>query len=170
MLNNKRVLILNGVGTSGKGEFARCVYELLNEQAIEISTVDLVKEAAKILGWNGEKDEKSRKFLSDLKLLSVDYIDHSYKYAKKKFDFFSKQLYFKVLMIDVREPEEIERFKKEFDDAKTILVRRPDAPKIESNMADANVENYQYDYIIENDGTLEDLKRKTEEFLKELER
>ena len=35
---------------------------------MNISSVDKVKEAAKVLaGWNGEKDEKSRKFLSDLK-------------------------------------------------------------------------------------------------------
>ena len=169
MLKEKHILILNGVGTSGKGEFARFVTELLNEQTMQISTVDLVKDAAEILGWRGGKEEVDRKFLSDLKLLAVYYNNHSHTYVKKKVDFFNKYLWFKVLMVDSREPDEIDRFKKEFG-AKTVLVRRPDAPKIESNMADANVENYEYDYYIENDGSLEDLKIKVKEFLEGLEK
>ena len=39
------------------------------------------------------------------------------------------------------------------------MVRNPNAIKIESNHADRDVENYEYDYIIENDGTLEQLER-----------
>ena len=36
---------------------------------------------------------------------------------------------------------------------------QPRVDEIKSNHADANVENYEYDYIIENDGTLEQLDK-----------
>ena len=63
---------------------------------------------------------------------------------------------------------EIERAKQEFK-AITVLVRNPNVPEIKSNMADANVEEYQYDYVIENNGTLEDLRNKVAEFVRKLE-
>ena len=62
------------------------------------------------------------------------------------------------MLIDIREPEEIARAVKEFG-AETILIRNPNVEKVKSNHADANVENYNYDYIIENDGTLEQLDK-----------
>ena len=43
--------------------------------------------------------------------------------------------------------------------AETILIRNPNVRKIESNHADRDVENYKYDYIIENDGTLDKLDK-----------
>lgn len=46
---------------------------------MNISSVDKVKEAAKIIGWNGGKEEKDRKFLSDLKELSSGYNDMQIK-------------------------------------------------------------------------------------------
>ena len=33
----------------------------------ELSTVDFVKEVARICGWKGKKDKKDREFLHDLK-------------------------------------------------------------------------------------------------------
>ena len=58
----------------------------------------------------------------------------------------------------MRDPKDIARAVEEFG-AKTILIRNPNVRKIVSNHADRDVENYEYDYIIENDGTLEQLER-----------
>ena len=38
---------------------------------MKISSVDKVKEIARIAGWNGEKDDKGRKLLADLKAALV---------------------------------------------------------------------------------------------------
>ena len=38
-----------------------------------ISSITPIKDLAKLCGWGGEKNEKSRKFLSDLKQLLIDY-------------------------------------------------------------------------------------------------
>ena len=48
----------------------------------------------------------------------------------------------------------------------TILMRNPRVNKIESNHADANVEQYRYDYIIENNGSLEQLDSTIDVFVK----
>jgi hypothetical protein len=63
----------------------------------------------------------------------------------------------KVLLIDIREPEEIERAKIAFK-AKTIFIVNDGAPEVISNMADANVAKYTYDYYIRNNGTLDEYK------------
>jgi tRNA U38,U39,U40 pseudouridine synthase TruA len=69
-----------------------------------------------------------------------------------------------ILFIHIREPEFIDRIKKVFN-AKTLLVKNKNVPKIQSNDADANVDKYSYDYVINNDGTLDELKEIVKEFL-----
>ena len=66
----KEIVVINGSGGVGKDTFVQFCNEYT--PIMNISSVDKVKEAAKVLaGWNGEKDEKSRKFLSDLKELNT---------------------------------------------------------------------------------------------------
>ena len=78
---NKKIVIINGSGGVGKDTFVDFCKEFTNVR--NISSVDKVKEAAKILvNWNGEKDEKSRKLLSDLKRISVEYNDYPNVYIK----------------------------------------------------------------------------------------
>jgi dephospho-CoA kinase len=52
--------------------------------------------------------------------------------------------------------------------AKTILMKRDSVKHITSNMADENVFNYDYDIVIENNGTLEELKEKAKLFVNDL--
>ena len=75
----KTIIIINGTGGAGKDTFVSFCAEF--EKVLNISAVDKVKEAAAILvGWNGEKDEVSRKLLVDLKQLSIAYNDAPTKY------------------------------------------------------------------------------------------
>jgi len=46
-----------------------------------------------------------------------------------------------------------------------VLVRRAGHQVEASNHADENIEDYEYDLYIENDGDLEDLRLKAEEFM-----
>ena len=66
-----------------------------------------------------------------------------------------------ILIVHIREPEEIERFRQAAGaDCRTLLVRRPslDARGPLGNRADDSVEQYQYDDILMNDGTIDDLR------------
>jgi hypothetical protein len=170
MLNKKHILIFNGNPKSGKTTCQQYILEKI-EGTMIVSTVDKVKEAAEILGWDGTKDEKSRKFLSDLKILAMEYSDHSFNYIKSKVEILRNYLYFQILCADSRELPEIDRFKREFG-AKSVLVRNPNVEAVVSNMADeyASRTDYEYDYYIDNDGTLDDLKIKVDEFLEGLEK
>ncbi len=158
----KQVMIINGTGGSGKDTFVQ--YCSKYAKVINISSVDKVKEAATILvGWKGEKDEKSRKLLVDLKKLSIDYNDAPLKYIEKQYNaFLNSQA--EYLFIHIREIDEIKKVKKLLN-AKTLLVTNPRVKLITTNSSDANVYKYEYDYYIENDGTLEDLERKAKEFI-----
>ena len=69
-----------------------------------------------------------------------------------------------IMLIDIREPAEIEKAKTAFG-AKTILIENKNVKTISSNMADANVFNYTYDYTVKNNGTLDDFRENVEEFV-----
>lgn len=159
----KRVVIINGVGGSGKDTFAELCAK--HTKIINISSVDKVKEAAKLLvGWNGQKDEKSRKLLVDLKKLSIDYNDYPTTYILEKYEEFKKSDA-TILFIHIREISEIIKIKKLLS-SETLLIVNPRVPAITSNTSDANVNDYTYDYVIENLGTLEELEEKAREFSK----
>lgn len=153
----KKIYILNGVGTSGKGTFVEFVGEYIPTH--KYSIVDLPKEAARVLGWGGGKTEKDRKFLSDIMDLSTEYNDSPFgDVLSVVTDFKNNLIEDEVLFIDMRDPKDIARAVETFG-AETILIDNPNVKKIDSNHADANVNNYKYDYIIENDGTLEQLDK-----------
>lgn len=159
---DKQVIIINGTGGSGKDTFIDFCSEF--RKIMNISSVDKVKEAAKILvNWNGEKDEKSRKLLVDLKQLSIEYNDAPTEYIKKQYEKF-KGSDAKYLFIHIREIDEIKKIK-QIISAKTLLIINPRVELITSNNSDANVYKYNYDYKIENDGTLEDLRQKAKDFI-----
>ena len=62
-----------------------------------------------------------------------------------------------ILIFDIREPDEIERAVKEFN-AITVFIKNDNIMPVTSNSSDANVENYNYDYYVENNGTLDDFR------------
>ena len=164
----KQIFIINGSGGSGKDPFVSLVRECMEEELNQnnlvdnFSSVDKVKEIAKIIGWDGKKTEKDRKFLSDLKLLCTEYNNMHFKSMQEKVEEF-KNDNAKFLFLHIREPEEIEKAKKAFE-AETILIIRDNIKQITSNMADKNVRDYNYDIVIYNNDTLEELKCKAMKF------
>ena len=161
----KSIIIINGTGGAGKDTFVSFCSEVTG--VLNVSTVDKVKEAAKILvGWNGEKDEVSRKLLVDLKQLSVDYNDAPTKYICSMAEEF-KNSKNNLMFVHIREAVEIEKAKKLLN-AKTLLITNPRVKLITSNDSDGKVNEYNYDYYIVNDGTLDDLKEKAAKFVEEL--
>lgn len=165
----KKVLIINGHPKSGKTEFEKLIAKNIN--SVIYSSITPVKEyAKKYFGWNGDernKTEEWRRFFAELKRMLVEEFDYIYiKIAEKIRDFYNNP-YCEIIMIDSREVEEIERFKNCFQ-AVTVFVNSNKCEKITSNNADANVENYKYDYYIDNNGTLEELEEKAIDLINKL--
>lgn len=158
---SKKVFIINGSGGVGKDTF--CEYVGHYAKVKVISSIDLVKDYASKMGWNGSKTPIDRKFLSDLKDLLTKYNDYPFR------DICQKVLWFKeddneFLFIHIREPEEIDRAKREFN-AHTILMVNDNVKGIYSNHADARVLEYNYDIVIDNSGTLKDLEIIAKDFV-----
>ena len=154
----KKVFITNGSAGNGKDTFAEFLSKYIS--VFKYSSIDLVKEMFEFIGISkDDKTEKKRKLWSDGKDMLTQYDDIPFKdITSIVTDFKNNKIETEVLLIDIRETEEIARAVETFG-AETILIRNPNVAKIESNHADANVENYKYDYIIENDGTLEQLDK-----------
>lgn len=173
--SDKLIFIINGSGGVGKDTFVELVsLNNKNKNYFKIknySSVSKIKEIAKIIGWNGDKTEKDRKFLSDLKLLTTEYnnmpLNDMKRYAKEFMDYENSDNDNKILFLHIREPGEIAKAANEFKEynVKTILVKRDSVKHITSNMADENVYNYKYDIEINNNGTIEDLEDKAKHFI-----
>lgn len=169
----EQVFIINGSGEVGKDTFIKmfeCALNCKKTLVLNYSSVEKVKRVAKLIGWDGTKTEKDRKFLSDLKLLTTEYNDMAFNDMLETVEEFYNFVptFNKVCFLHIREPEEIDRMAERLN-AKTILVKRDSIEHITSNMADANVYNYDYDVVIENNGTLEELKEKAKSFVRDLQ-
>ena len=152
----KVVLVINGQG--GVGKDALCDIAERHFKVKNVSSITPIKEIAAMCGWDGKKDDRSRKFLADLKQLSIEYNDYPTLWATAQYrDFLASDG--EVMFVHIREPEEIAKFVKATDGAaKTLLVRAGDRIKRGAfgNAADDLVENYNYDLYFMNDKTLED--------------
>ena len=165
-----KIVIVNGRGRVGKDLF--CEYAHDNCGLVyPISTVDRVKQVALFAGWSGEKDARGRKFLSDLKDAMSEYDDLPRKYVldwmRQKLDIYEGSMVGTddiVFLVHAREPEDIKRWVEE-NGARALLIYRPNAEKSWGNHADDEVENYDYDYYLTNDGSLYDWKRKSINFI-----
>ena len=161
-MNETKLIILNGIARSGKDTFAELFTKEAEKQnfaVVTYSTIDKIKQiAVENFGWNGIKDEKGRKLLSDLKIASINYNDmptvdmiNEYKLAQENnVDF---------LLVMLRDIPEIEKAVAHPElDVLTVFINRPVASKTWNNVADDSVADYIYDIYIDNSGDLEQLK------------
>lgn len=167
----KKILVINGFPKSGKDEFVNICKDILKQRKISchnISTVDKVKEIATLMRWDGKKSKKSRKFLSDLKDLYTEFCDGPIRDIEEfiKYQLHSEDDNESIVFIHCREPNEIKKIVDKFN-AKSVLIRRFNFCE-EQNHADLKVDEYGYDYIIENKEDIELLKLSCRTFINNL--
>lgn len=169
-----KLVCVNGAPRAGKDTFIEKCLNKLGNKGRAISSVDFVKRIATYCGWNGEKDQKNRKFLSDLKDLLTEWGNIPFKEIEKAMNNWEtwnerhKITNDCVLFVCVREPDEIQKLKDKFD-ATCIFVTRGEAENSPtSNHADEFVYDFVYDLIIDNNGDLTQLENSAETFLNEL--
>ena len=140
-------------------------------EVTNVSSIDPIKKIARENGWNGEKDNKSRKFLSDLKKAYTDYNDLPTNFLLDEYRKFTEDDK-DILFCHIREPQEIEKFKKAINypsNVKTLLIRRPETDDaVYGNESDDDVDDYDYDIIYENSGTIEEAEASFTRLLKTL--
>lgn len=174
--DNMKIVIINGSGGVGKDTFVDLMKQFVENSRSSIfihniSTVDQVKQALKLLGWEEVvKTEEDRNNMSIMKNISVKSYDGVFKYVYdyvksvcdiyNRMDDYSKLYRHTIIFIHCREPEEIKRLCNEFN-AYSLLVCNNRVKHITSNPSDENVYKYNYDFVLHNNGSVEDLSTST---------
>lgn len=160
------VLAINGMARSGKDSFAEFSIEQLTSMenfsdvsGSNISSVDKVKELFTLMGWNGEKDDKSRKGLSDLKDLWTEYNDGPFREILK----YVMDSPSSIIFVHIREPKEIDKLKYWCLDNsiffESIHVKRDEVKVVNNNTGDnGSLEKYDYTNSFTNNGSLDQWK------------
>lgn len=162
----KAIYIINGKGRAGKDTVCEMAAELCRVR--NVSSITPIVEIAKFAGWDGVKTNEARRLLSRLKEVFTEYNDLSHQYCLAQArEFLAGEE--RLMFIHIREPEEIERLKQELGGVcHTLLVRRAGVSEQKlGNRSDDGVEDYAYDAVIENDGSLDDLRDKVGKFFAE---
>ena len=161
----KLTIVINGKGGVGKDTLCRFAAERYKTE--NVSSITPIKELAALCGWQGEKTDRARKFLSDLKALTAEYNDYPTTYLAERYRAFLSSDD-ELLFVHIREPEEIRKFVSATDGAaKTLLILGGErcARGAYGNASDDGVEDYPYDYTFTNDGTLDEARASFLSFL-----
>ena len=169
-----KVIIINGSGGSWKDtivELAR-TYFWNKYFLVNLSTIDRVKSIATQMGWDGEKDERGRQFLADLKNAWTNYNNGANETVLENILNWSndEQILNKevICFVHCREPEAIQWFVEKLKirniNVCTVFVERQGIIEF-FNSADQKVSEYNYDITILNNGTLEELEKICKDFV-----
>lgn len=171
----KVVLIINGSATAGKDTFVAFFSDHIGGHNVwNYSSVTKVKEIAEEMGWKGEKGDKHRRFLSDLKDLWTNYNDGPFNDIAGYIDRIPHNAWGRqYIFIHIREPKEIDKLKhyceRRLWECHSILIERPEC-HVPNNHADMCVKNYEYDFTIVNDSDLRQFQEEAKYLAKCLEK
>lgn len=166
------VILISGKAGVGKTTTANYIKNHLDNEITPFSMVTHfalgVKEVAKFLGWDGNKDTKGRRLLQELGNVGREYdVDVWIKYL---LDFIRRRVpdeLFEVMIIDDwRFPNESKYFldKPELYKVFTINIRAPKREVLKGtgaykDVSETALDGYShFDYILDNSGTLEELE------------
>ena len=171
----KKLFLISGKAESGKDSFYHLATEIREEDSNDafarLSFGDEVKSVAyKAFKWDGKKDVKGRRLLQWLGDGAREYDENIW--ITRTIEHFGALKHgenSKVFFTDCRYPNEIELVKQygEMWGYKVITVRvnRPNhVSKLTEtqllNTSETALDNYTFDYVLENVGTLEEYKEK----------
>ncbi len=163
----KLVFVINGRG--GVGKDTLCDHAARYFRVTNLSSIMPIKELAAQCGWQGEKTDRARRFLSDLKAVLAAYNDYPTVWARERYLAFLAGED-EIMFMHIREREEIEKFVRATDGrAKTLLIRRAAVHReAYGNRSDDEVESLSYDYTYDNDLPIEEAGQGFVAFLKKI--
>lgn len=150
-----KVIVLNGSGGVGKDTFVSLLSYYYKGKIYNQSSIEEAKRIATFCGWKGEKTDRDRKFLSDVKRALIEWREIPYRQMLAFYEDHKEEDC--IIIFHIREPDEIEKIvSNNFLDCITVLITNKHVEDITTNPSDAGVYNYNYDYILDNSGTLSD--------------
>lgn len=178
------IILISGKSNSGKGTVAKIIEDnliLQNKHVIRCSLSTYIRDIAKNdFYWDGVDTLESRKFMAEVYRIGTEF--YPYHMARRVWERDIKPYANKDTMAIVesfREKVNYDYFKmllKEniIDDIVTIRVTRPDFNAIndemmENHISESDLDNFPFDYHIDNNETIEKLNIKVNEFIEWLE-
>lgn len=173
------ITLISGRAGEGKSTFARICTTILiedyDEGSIIIPLAAKVKDTIKFMGWNGKKDKRGRALLQAVGNIGREYDDNLW--ADHVVDFIQSQpvLFNFTFIDDWRFPNEFDVVAHHFYPTIKVKICRPkEFHDLYGTLAYDDISETSlpsdidyYDFIIQNDGDIEDLERKAERFVKE---
>lgn len=174
-----KIYIICGKARHGKDTIAQIIkdyYASYQYDILNLQYSSYVKEyAKKISNWDGSEETKPRELLQQLGTNIIrDKIDEAFFVKKLIDDIKVYSFFFDILTIsDARFKLEVDVPRGNFDDVVVIRVNRPNfdnglTEEQKKHRTETDLDDYEnYDYIIENDGDLEELNKKVIEIIKQ---
>ena len=165
------IFIINGFPRSGKDTFVDILSEISNLPIFQASWVEKIKLMAQSQGWDGKKNYKGRKLLSDL---ADSNDDKCFKFVTDKEKMISAVKNDFIYCIHARRPKNIQELVQYYTKActdmyKVITVcieRKSVQNRKQSNTADLEIHDFIYDYYIHNDYENDNWKNEFKENIK----
>ena len=176
-----KVYMIGGKARNGKDTVASIIKKIYDEKEKKLLNLQFssyIKEyAKKISNWDGSEETKPRALLQELGTQVIrQKIDELFFVKRIIGDIKVYSYYFDVLTVsDVRTKVEIDLPKKELDNIIAIKVVRPDfdnglTEEQKNHFTEIDLDDYdKFDYVIVNDGSLDDLEKKVREMVEHYE-
>lgn len=175
---NPKIIILSGKAGSGKNECSLIIkdyYEKLGLKSVVISYAFYLKMYAKeVLGWDGSESTKPRDFLQQVGVeLIKDKINPNMLIDRVVDDIRVYSYFYDVIVIsDARFVDEISIIKDNFSNVFVIHVlgkRNSLTFEQQNHSTEVGLDGFDcYDFVINNDGSKEELTRRVFSFLGEV--
>ncbi len=175
-----KIFIVSGKANSGKDttcELINNYVKLKGLNSVNLQFSSYIKMYAKtISGWDGKEDTKPRSLLQELGTEIIrKNIDEKFFIKRIIGDIKVYSYYCDVITIsDARLPLEIDSINSEFENVYKLNIQRPN---FENNLncnerrhiTEVALDDYNdYDYVVVNDGTIEDLNNKVIKIIDEV--
>lgn len=169
------IIMICGKARSGKDTLADfLIKNLEHNKPCKVQIGQYIKYyAMKYFGWDGEEETKPRDLLIHLGTDIIrNKINPNFHINRLIEDLEVLSYFYDTFIVsDVRFPVEIEKVKEKYDNVTTIKIERESEELNESqknNITETALDNFNgYDFIINNNGTLEELETKALNILKE---
>lgn len=176
-----KIILIGGKANTGKDSTAEYIDEYYRSRGLDVVNIQIgyyIKMYAKeIAKWDGDNETKPRQLLQDLGTELIRKQIDEYFFIKRiiqDIDIYSR--YFDIITIsDGRLPEEFAAIKLAYPETVTVHVTRPGftsrlTKDQKAHITESLVDDIKYDYDIVNDGTLDDLQKKSIELVQTIEK
>jgi hypothetical protein len=171
-------VLIAGYAFTGKSTTARFMKEYLDSLNVSSTIASFakgVKQTSQFLGWSGEKDSRGRQLLIDIGMAGRKYDKDTW--CRTTFKYIIPDLegypFDFVLVEDCRFPNEIDYVKNDWTyQTYTVRIVAPNREGLKGtplydDISETSLTNeMEYDFYVDNTGSLEELKVKAEELVK----